>query len=35
MPRWSVLIWYLLDPVYDAVPEAVRRAVLIRLLAWL
>jgi hypothetical protein len=35
MPRLGVLICYLLDPVYDAVPEAARRAVLIQLLAWL
>jgi hypothetical protein len=31
---WGVMIWCLSEWVYDAQPEAVRRAVLIGILAW-
>jgi hypothetical protein len=31
---WGVLIWCLSAWVYDAAPEAVRRAVILSLLAW-
>lgn len=31
---WGVLIWCLSSLVYDAAPEAVRKSVLIGLLAW-
>lgn len=31
---WGVLIWGLSSRVYDAAPEAVRRAVLTSLIAW-
>jgi hypothetical protein len=31
---WGVMIWCLSAWVYDAVPEAVRRSVLIGVLAW-
>ena len=31
---WGVMIWCLSSWVYDAAPEAVRRTVLISLLAW-
>ena len=31
---WGVLIWLLSGDIYDAAPEAVRKAVLISLLAW-
>lgn len=31
---WGVMIWFLSSWVYDAAPEAVRRAVLAGILAW-
>ncbi|NQY40654.1 MAG: hypothetical protein HRT80_11205 [Henriciella sp.] len=31
---WGVLIWRLSDEVYDAAPEAVRKAVVTGFLAW-
>ncbi len=31
---WGVLIWMLSGAIYDAAPEAVRRAVVTSLLAW-
>jgi hypothetical protein len=31
---WGVMIWFLSVWVYDAAPEAVRRAVLLGLLSW-
>jgi hypothetical protein len=31
---WGVLVWGLSSSVYDAAPEAVRRAVLASILAW-
>jgi hypothetical protein len=31
---WGVLIWFLSRSVYDAAPEAVRKAVVFSLLSW-
>jgi hypothetical protein len=31
---WGVMIWWLSEWVYDAQPEAVRRAVVVGILAW-